>query len=297
MYCESMVERLDAFRTGELEPQDRAAVAAHLATCPSCAAALAELERLAARAPLLRVGAPQELLQHVLERTGDRYGVVETDLGPVWVSFSPRGVTMVRLGTDDAAFERAHEQRLGRRALRDEVPARYAHAVRQAAAGDQEIKVQLDLADLSLFERESLLALRRIPRGEVRPYAWLAQAAGHPRAVRAVGNTLARNPVPLLLPCHRVIPTSGGVGRYIFGEAAKRALLQREGVPTVELDELAKRGVRYLGCKSTGIYCFPTCRDARRVRPANQLYFASPAEATEAGYRPCKHCKPLTSAP
>jgi O-6-methylguanine DNA methyltransferase len=244
MRCESIVERLDAFRTGELEPSDRDAVMAHLAGCPVCAEELADLGRLAARAPLLRVGAPRELLEHVLESTGDRYGVVETDLGPVWVGFSTRGVTMVRLGADGDLFERDYEQRLGRRARRAEVPARYARAVRQASAGARPSKVPIDLSSLPPFEREVLPLLSRIPRGEVRPYAWLANAAGRPKAARATGNALARNPVPLLLPCHRVVPASGGVGSYIFGSDVKHTLLQREGVPTAALDKLARRASR-----------------------------------------------------
>jgi methylated-DNA-[protein]-cysteine S-methyltransferase len=64
----------------------------------------------------------------------------------------------------------------------------------------------------------------------VQTYAWLARKAGRPRAARAVGNTMARNPIPILIPCHRVVPAAGGIGNYGLGAAVKRALLKREGV-------------------------------------------------------------------
>jgi methylphosphotriester-DNA--protein-cysteine methyltransferase len=72
----------------------------------------------------------------------------------------------------------------------------------------------------------------------------------------------------------------------------KRLLLRNEGVSTEELDELAREGVRYIGCRTTGIFCFPTCRDARRVQRPNRVPLAGVAAATKAGFRPCLHCRP-----
>lgn len=296
MSCSTVVERLDAFRTGELGASERDLITAHIVACPACAETLADIKRLAIRVPALRVRAPGNLLEQVMMSTGDHYGVVNTELGPVWVGFNLHGITMVYLGTDEATvFEQMYTRRLGRSPQRSEVPAQYARAVQEAAMGAYTPEVPVSLASLQPFEREVLLLLPRIPRGEVRPYAWLAREAGRPRAVRAVGNALARNPVPFLLPCHRVVPTSGGVGNYGFGSALKRQLLQREGVPVEELDALARRGVRYVGCRSTGIYCFPTCRDVRRVRTENRVPFSTISEAIASGYRPCQHCRPMTS--
>jgi hypothetical protein len=103
---------------------------------------------------------------------------------------------------------------------------------------------------------------------------------------------MARNPIPLLLPCHRVVPAAGGIGNYAFGSTFKRELLQKEDVPVGEIERLAREGVRYIGCTSTSIYCFPTCRDARRIKPENRVAFRNVADAGKAGYRPCLHCKP-----
>ena len=90
--------------------------------------------------------------------------------------------------------------------------------------------VPVDLSSRSAFHQEVLRATARIPRGEVRTYGELAEIVGRPRAARAVGTAMARNPVPLLVPCHRVVPSSGGVGNYGFGSGLKAKLLAGEGV-------------------------------------------------------------------
>lgn len=78
------------------------------------------------------------------------------------------------------------------------------------------------------FTRAVLAALAAVPAGTRVTYTALAAAAGRPRAVRATATVMARNRVPLLLPCHRVVPTGGGVGRYGWGADVKRALLAAE---------------------------------------------------------------------
>jgi len=94
---------------------------------------------------------------------------------------------------------------------------------------------RLDLpADLRLvaapFRREALRTLHRdVARGEVITYGALARAAGHPGAARAVGTACARNPVPIVVPCHRVVPSGAGLGAYGGGAERKRALLTLEG--------------------------------------------------------------------
>ena len=96
------------------------------------------------------------------------------------------------------------------------------------AAGRTDVPV--DLSSRSPFHQEVLRATARIPRGEVLTYGELAAAVGRPRAARAVGTAMARNPVPLLVPCHRVVPSSGGVGNYGYGGDLKAKLLADEGV-------------------------------------------------------------------
>ena len=128
-------------------------------------------------------------------------------------------------------------QRFGREARHANIPGSYAKAVRQAAAGTVTPVVAIDLSSLSEFERKVLLLLRQIPRGEVRSYGWLAREAGRPKAARVVGNIMARNPMPLILPA------GGGIGNCGFGTALKRDLLLREGVSIRDIERPARKRV------------------------------------------------------
>lgn len=78
------------------------------------------------------------------------------------------------------------------------------------------------------FEAEVLLATSRIPWGETRTYSWVAEAAGRPGAARAVGNALGRNPIPILIPCHRVVRSDGSLGGFSSGLWWKKKLLSLE---------------------------------------------------------------------
>jgi len=102
--------------------------------------------------------------------------------------------------------------------------------------------VEFELALLALeryseFQRKVLVAEHKIPRGWVSTYGRIAKSLGTPRAARAVGNALARNPFPIIIPCHRTIRADGRLGGYQGGLEMKRALLKVEGV---EVDETGK---------------------------------------------------------
>lgn len=88
--------------------------------------------------------------------------------------------------------------------------------------------VPVDLSRLPPFERAALEVAARIPYGEVRSYKWIAEQLGHPDAARDVGGAMAANPVPIIVPCHRVVKTDGGLGGYSFGLMRKEALLNLE---------------------------------------------------------------------
>lgn len=81
----------------------------------------------------------------------------------------------------------------------------------------------------SVFQRKVLLAVSTIPRGEVRTYQSIAKQIGKPKSARAVGRALATNPLPLIIPCHRVICSDGKLGGYQGGLKMKKALLRKEG--------------------------------------------------------------------
>lgn len=245
------------------------------------------------------VHAPATVLPSVLERVGlsDAYARCDTPIGPVFVAYNGLGISAVMQAVSAAAFEQAFRARFSR-AIRqvDALPASLARMVQQHLRGQARSALQLDLRGLSVFERAVLDKVRDIPRGEVQPYAWVAREIGRPKAVRAVGSALGRNPVPLLIPCHRVGRSDGHLGDYVFGNTTKRAILEVEGIDVEALEHLAHTRVRYYGSNTTRIYCFPTCRHARRISAQHRVPFRAEAEAAATGYRPCTVCRPAHAA-
>jgi O-6-methylguanine DNA methyltransferase len=254
---------------------------------------------LPARLAALRAPAPARLAPAVLARTGlaDAYATRPSPLGPVFVAFTQKGVSLVDLAGDPSRFEAAYRARFGRGLVAvGALPTRLAAAVDRALGGGRTRGVPVDLAGLSEFQAAVLRRAAEIPPGEVRPYGWVAREIGRPGSDRAVGNALAANPVPLVVPCHRVVRADGRFGRYSLGaDANKRLLLEAEGLEVAEHEALAARGVRYLGSDTTGIYCHPTCRHARRITARHRVELPDDRSAARAGFRPCRDCRPMAA--
>lgn len=239
---------------------------------------------------------PDRLLGNVLTAVGlaDRYFPLQSPLGTVYVSYNALGISTVARADDAAAFETIFHARMGRPLARAVEPdAVLVGSLEAALRGERRGELRFDLRGVSEFERAVLLKALEIPRGEVRPYGWIAREIGRPRAVRAVGTALKHNPIPLFIPCHRVVLGDGRLGNYgMGGIEAKRRMLAAETADPAALEELARSGIRFSGSDTTHIFCFPTCRHARRTSATHLVYFHSQAEAQAAGYRPCKMCRP-----
>ena len=155
---------------------------------------------------------------------------------------------------DDARSPRSHAARTGRRGIpRRRLPTGLARARSidgsRATAGSAST---LDLRGHSRFEQDVWRKALEIPRGEVRPYGWIAAEIGRPKAVRAVGTALGHNPVPLIVPCHRVVRSDGMIGQYsLGGPENKRTILAAEGLDPEAMESAARRGERLVGCAST----------------------------------------------
>lgn len=93
-----------------------------------------------------------------------------------------------------------------------------------------DFEVEVDISHLPAFTRAVLTQLRKIPRGQVRTYGWLAKKVGKPGAARAVGQALKRNPIPIIIPCHRIIRDDETIGGFSLGVSLKAKLLALEGV-------------------------------------------------------------------
>jgi methylated-DNA-[protein]-cysteine S-methyltransferase len=177
-----------------------------------------------------------------------RRAQVTGGLGPYWyagfpqafgsffVACGPAGPVFTRVAPSASAFEREASRYLGAPVRRAPAPAWLAAAVEAAIRRGDAFRGPVDLTRVGPFEAEVLARLRRIPAGQVRTYREIARAVGQPGAARAVGAACARNPLPLLIPCHRVVRTDGGLGGYSLrgGVALKRRLLEAEGaLPTL----------------------------------------------------------------
>jgi O-6-methylguanine DNA methyltransferase len=236
---------------------------------------------------------PEGVSEGIALGTGlaEGYDVYESPVGEVVVTFNPQGVSSVDLA--DPEFADRFLSRFGRRLLRAEPPRAWGRYIPEAIEAGTPGRLPVDLRSVTPFREEVLRATAMIPKGEVRAYSWVAAEVHRPKAVRAVGSAVANNPIPLIIPCHRVVRADGSVGKYsLGGPHNKRLLLAEEGADPNWLDVLAAEGVRVMGNKTTKIACHPTCRHARASKPENLVVFESLEAAETAGYRPCLHCRP-----
>lgn len=161
------------------------------------------------------------------------YTTADSPFGPLLLASTPRGLVRVGLPNQDADE------------LLAELATRVSPRVLEAAAPLDEARRELDLyfegrltefglpLDWRLsrdFRRRALRAIARIPYGQTRSYTQIARSAGNERAVRAAGTACGTNPLPLVVPCHRVLRSGGGLGGYGGGLPMKESLLRLEGV-------------------------------------------------------------------
>jgi methylated-DNA-[protein]-cysteine S-methyltransferase len=178
-----------------------------------------------------------------LERLADRanteglldvaYAMSDSPFGPLLLAATPRGLVKLSLpGHDPVEALEDLAARVSPRVM--EAPARLDQARREL---DLYFEGKLTEFDLPLdwqlsrdFRRRALRAIDRIPYGKTRSYTEIARSAGSERAVRAAGSACGSNPIPIVVPCHRVLRTGGALGGYGGGLPMKEALLKLEGI-------------------------------------------------------------------
>ncbi|MEV0096151.1 methylated-DNA--[protein]-cysteine S-methyltransferase [Streptomyces sp. NPDC050738] len=166
------------------------------------------------------------------------WAVVESDIGPLLLAATDRGLVSVCFHADAAVREKLLAQlgaRLGKELVEAPESARLAEPIRQLAAyfagGLREFTLPLDWSLTSGFNRQVLRELATgVPYGAVVGYGDLARRVGQPGAAQAVGSAMGSNPLPVVVPCHRVVESDGGLGGFGGGLETKRLLLALEGV-------------------------------------------------------------------
>jgi methylated-DNA-[protein]-cysteine S-methyltransferase len=191
-----------------------------MSNAPHTTATAAAIERLAVRA------ADEGLLDVA-------YATADSPFGQLLLAQTPKG--LIRLGLpgqdpDELLVDLA--QRVSPRVV--EAPARLDEVRRELdlyfEGKLQSFELPLDWRLSHGFRRKVLRAIARIPYGQTRNYTEMATRAGNERAVRATGSACGSNPIPLVVPCHRVLRTSGALGGYAGGLPMKEALLELEGI-------------------------------------------------------------------
>jgi methylated-DNA-[protein]-cysteine S-methyltransferase len=157
--------------------------------------------------------------------------ITETRLGWAGVALSSKGIRYATLFHRTRAGVAGELRAQGATEGEDERSSEVADLLRRYAAGDEASldDYPVDLPACTEFQRETWLALREIPRGETRSYGWLARHVGREAAPRAIGAMVGANPIPLWLPCHRVVASDGSLHGFGGGLAMKQALLELEG--------------------------------------------------------------------
>jgi methylated-DNA-[protein]-cysteine S-methyltransferase len=166
---------------------------------------------------------------------GLKYTVAEVGVGWVGALASDAGLLKITLPQDSAEeAERLLGDRLKGAVRSDRFFADLAGRLRSYFSGQQRVAFddRLDLAAATAFQGEVWRLARLIPYGQTRSYGWLAQRLGKAGAGRAVGQALARNPLPVIVPCHRVVAQDGKLGGYSGGLARKKFLLKLESAAT-----------------------------------------------------------------
>ena len=307
--CRAIELDLVATATGDAEARSAERVHRHLDTCAACRDEFGRYRALDSMARGLRPTPPAEALAKsragLESRLADlkqrrlAYRIFASPLGHILIGRSEHGIAVV---------EYLH----GGNSLRASRLARM-EGIELVPGGDDVERLQRDLLDYiagrrrrldwtldwrlarSEFERVVLEATAAIPYGGVASYAGIARRIGKPSAVRAVAQALRWNPLPIVVPCHRVIGTSGRLTGYAGDKLGlKQQLLSVEGVrlsPGHGDVSIAREAMYALG-EGEVEYCLPSCGDIGTRSLSLVTLFASRADAEARGLRPCTSCRP-----
>lgn len=211
-----------AYVSGELEAEADLEMSVHLAECEECRESAADFRALDC------------VISDCCRDEAIRWHVFPSPFGRMFVAATSRGISRITWRElDDAGFEDwMAAQFPGRPLIRDaEALAGLERQLTEYFRGERtDFDVEVDLSVLSEFERRVLEELAEAIRfGQVIPYSELAKRIGKPKAARAVGNAVGANPVPIVVPCHRVVRLDGSLGGYGGGVEYKEQLLRIEG--------------------------------------------------------------------
>jgi methylated-DNA-[protein]-cysteine S-methyltransferase len=307
--CRAIEPDLVATAIGEAGPTARQTVEAHVAGCTGCRKDLERYRAIDGMVAELRglplPGTEPALARAELEsRLADlrtrvvSFGIFPSPIGGILIGRSEHGISFVEyLEAETAAASRVLRL-VGQDAAEDRsaTEAAFRDILEYLEGRRTRLDWPLDLRwARSEFQRHVLEATARLPYGAVTSYAAIARQIGAPAATRAVAQALRRNPVPIAIPCHRIIGSSGELTGYAGNKVElKRRLLTIEGVHTnpTHDDYRVVRSTMYVRYQADTEYCLPTCGSLSSTPLADLTLFASRDRAESVGLAPCTSCRP-----
>lgn len=230
--CEVVEEAIPAMVIGDLSDEDIHAIDRHCVTCRSCADTKSTWETGLAEPKLPPDYGPPEPAKALGLHTG-HYGLMDSPVGDLLIVVTDDGVADISY-----LASRDREERFAELEERGILATERSSLVEPAREQLREyftrhrssFTLPVDLYGVTPFTRSVLEATSEVPFGHVKTYRNIADMIGKPGASRAVGNALGRNPVPVIVPCHRVVRADGSMGWYTGGAHIKETLLDIEGV-------------------------------------------------------------------
>ncbi len=305
--CRDIERDLVAVAAGEAGVAEARGVERHVAVCRPCRDELGRYRMLEGMVTDLRrapvAGADPALSRAELEaRLADirsrmvSYGIFPSPLGKILIARSELGVSMVRY-IDSETAAKSHLAHLGGDLVvedRAAVESTYRELLDYLNARGTRLSWPLDLRwARSDFQRRVLEATAQLPYGAVTSYSGIARRIGAPASVRAVAQALRHNPIPIAIPCHRVIGSGGDLTGYAGSKIGlKERLLSLEGVPVGHRAHKIERGHMYILAEGEVEYCVPSCGDISRKPLAEVTLFGSRQHAEAVGLSPCSSCRP-----
>jgi methylated-DNA-[protein]-cysteine S-methyltransferase len=235
--CDLACEAMPGYTVGDLNPRDAGWLLDHTQQCGYCRDQLNRYERLGDmldrlhRLPADDLPAPPPFVIPTARRAG--YGRIDSPIGPLFIAASDQGVCEIGFGAHEPeSLFQDHLKERGFRPVPDwNAVAGVARQLREYFGGERnQFEVPLDFSGISAFTRSVLTATAQVPFGQLSTYRDIAQQVGRPSATRAVGNALGRNPIPVIVPCHRIVRSDASLGGYTGGLEIKERLLSLEGV-------------------------------------------------------------------
>ncbi len=307
--CVAIADDLLAAAIGDAEAPVVQRVEDHVSRCAPCRRELEEYRAVdgavaSMQDPLAAAEELDQARERLEARLTDlrhrllRYRIFPSPLGQLLIARSEQGISLIEYLPGKTVHGSRVSRDPGVELVEDhgELNLVYRELLDYLDGRRKNLEWPLDLRFArSEFQRAVLAATAAVPYGAVIPYTGIAQGLGRASAVRAVAQALRWNPLPIVIPCHRVIGNSGALTGYAGGKVGlKQRLLSVEGIPT------AKRGdalgimpqAMYLLYPGDREYCTPACPSIATHPSAPFTRFASREVAEAAGLRPCTTCRP-----